>query len=77
MALTTLIDGVRVRRADRGDGPCADDRLLLALSFRDVLKFADGAAVGTVTLPDGLDGTFVWKGVETPLRAGANAIRAP
>lgn len=41
------------------------------------LQFADGKAVGTVTLPDGLDGTFVWKGVETPLRAGANAIRAP
>ena len=41
------------------------------------LKFADGAAVGTVMLPDDLNGTFVWKGVETPLRAGANAIRAP
>ena len=41
------------------------------------LQFADGAAVGTVMLPDDLNGTFVWKGVETPLRAGANAIRAP
>lgn len=41
------------------------------------LKFVDGAAVGTVTLPEGLGGDFVWKGACTPIRAGANAIRVP
>ncbi len=38
------------------------------------LTFADGAAAGTVTLPPGLTGVFVWKGVETPLKAGTNAL---
>ena len=32
------------------------------------LTFADGRVSGEVALPDGLDGVFVWQGVETPLR---------
>ena len=39
------------------------------------LRFEDDAPTGTVTLPDGLPGTFVWKGVSRPLHAGENAIR--
>ena len=38
------------------------------------LRFEDGRVLGTATLPDGLPGTFVWKGAERPLRAGANPI---
>ena len=30
---------------------------------------------GTVTLPDGLPGTFVWKGTSRPLHVGENTIR--
>ena len=40
-----------------------------------VLHFEDNAPTGTVTLPDGLPGTFVWKGVSHPLHAGENIIR--
>ena len=36
------------------------------------LAFADGNASGTITLPPGLMGVFVWKGVETPLKEGRN-----
>ncbi len=36
------------------------------------LTFADGNASGTITLPPGLTGVFVWKGVETPLKEGKN-----
>lgn len=38
------------------------------------LRFADGAAVGSVTLPDGVTGVFVWKGRTLPLQSGRNAI---
>jgi len=33
--------------------------------------------VAVVTLPDGLDGTFVWQGQERPLHAGAQTFRLP
>ena len=36
------------------------------------LAFADGNASGTITLPPGLMGVFVWKGIETPLKEGRN-----
>ena len=39
------------------------------------LRFGDGKASGTVTLPDGLDGDFEWHGVRAPLHPGANEIR--
>ena len=39
------------------------------------LRFADGKAAGTVTLPEGLPGVFEWKGVRTPLVPGKNVIR--
>jgi hypothetical protein len=32
---------------------------------------------GTVTLPPGLEGAFVWQGKEQELRAGANGIVEP
>ena len=38
------------------------------------LRFADGAASGTVTLPDGVPGTFAFGGREVALHAGANEI---
>lgn len=38
------------------------------------LRFNEGAVTGTVILPPGLDGTFLWKGRRTPLSSGANAI---
>ena len=38
------------------------------------LRFEDGRAHGTVTLPLGLDGDFEWRGVRTPLKAGVNEI---
>ena len=38
------------------------------------LRFADGEVRGTVTLPEGMDGMFVWKGRSIPLRPGMNAI---
>ena len=41
------------------------------------LKFGEGAASGTVTLPPGLSGEFVWRGVRAPLAPGENAISAP
>ena len=36
------------------------------------LHFDGDRATGTVTLPAGLSGVFVWRGVETPLVPGAN-----
>ena len=39
------------------------------------LRFEDDAPTGTVTLPDGLPGSFVWKGASRPLHAGENTIR--
>ena len=39
------------------------------------LTFANGRAAGTVRLPEGLAGEFVWRGVVTPLKPGVNAIR--
>lgn len=36
--------------------------------------FADGQVKGTVTLPAGVDGTFVWRGRERKLVAGRNEI---
>ena len=39
------------------------------------LRFDGDRVAGTVTLPAGIAGEFVWKGVATPLAAGANAIR--
>ena len=38
------------------------------------LRFEEGAVRGTVTLPEGLDGTFVWKGQSLPLRPGVNTL---
>ena len=38
------------------------------------LRFADGEVRGTVTLPEGMDGMFMWKGRSIPLRPGTNAI---
>lgn len=38
------------------------------------LRFSDGKVSGTVTLPDGLPGEFVWRGKSAPLRAGLNRI---
>ena len=38
------------------------------------LRFADGKVEGTVRLPDGLSGEFVWAGRSTPLKAGVNVI---
>ena len=39
------------------------------------LRFEGDAPCGMVTLPDGLPGTFVWKGVSRSLHAGENTIR--
>ena len=39
------------------------------------LRFEGDVPSGTVTLPDGLPGTFEWKGASRPLHAGANVIR--
>ena len=36
------------------------------------LKFKDGGAYGSIALPPGLEGDFVWKGVARPLKAGMN-----
>jgi hypothetical protein len=38
------------------------------------LRFEDDRATGTITLPDGLPGTFAWKGLTRPLQAGLNQI---
>ena len=38
------------------------------------LRFSDGKVRGTVTLPSGLPGEFVWRGKSVPLRAGLNQI---
>ena len=38
------------------------------------LRFDGGAAVGSVTLPEAVEGEFVWKGRITPLRSGVNVI---
>ena len=38
------------------------------------LKFSGGDVVGTVTLPDGISGEFVWKGRIKLLRGGLNTI---
>ena len=38
------------------------------------LRFADGKVEGTVRLPEGLSGEFVWAGRSTPLKAGVNVI---
>ena len=38
------------------------------------LRFAGGAAAGTVTLPEGVTGTFAFGGREVALVAGANAV---
>ena len=38
------------------------------------LRFADGSAEGTVTLPAGIEGEFVFGGRTIPLAAGANRI---
>ncbi len=39
------------------------------------LRFEGDAPIGTVTLPEGLPGTFVWKGASRPLHVGENIIR--
>ncbi len=36
---------------------------------------AQGGVAGTVTLPPGLSGEFVWKGASTPLRPGVQSVR--
>jgi len=38
------------------------------------LSFGEGRAVGTVVLPPGLTGTFVWQGKTIPLVAGRNEL---
>lgn len=38
------------------------------------LRFSDGDVEGTVTLPSGVRGIFVWNGVEQPIAPGENAI---
>ena len=38
------------------------------------LRFEDGRARGTVTLPPGLDGDFEWRGARTLLKSGVNEI---
>ena len=38
------------------------------------LRFEGGAVHGTVTLPEGMSGTFAWNGQSTALRAGVNAV---
>ena len=40
------------------------------------LRFDGGAAEGTVTLPDGVDGNFVFAGRAVPLDSGENCIKA-
>ena len=40
------------------------------------LAFEDGHVRGTVTLPDGLPGTFSWQGRDTALRAGTQSVDA-
>lgn len=44
--------------------------------IRSDLQFADGKASGTIELPAGITGTFVWAGKEYPLQAGVNRISA-
>ena len=39
------------------------------------LAFEGEGVSGTVTLPDGLEGEFVWHGVKRSLRAGKNAVK--
>ena len=38
------------------------------------LRFEGDRATGTATLPEGLPGTFAWKGLTHPLQAGVNQI---
>ena len=38
------------------------------------LLFEDGNVKGTVSLPQGLSGVFRWKGRDTPLSSGSNAV---
>ena len=38
------------------------------------LRFRGNGVSGTVTLPEGLSGTFVWKGQEIPLRPGKQKV---
>lgn len=38
------------------------------------LRFDGEAVSGTVTLPEGLPGTFAWQGAETPLTGGVNVV---
>ena len=38
------------------------------------LRFEGDRATGTATLPEGLPGTFAWKGLTRPLQAGVNQI---
>lgn len=41
------------------------------------LRFADGRADGSVTLPPELTGDFEWNGTRKPLKSGRNAIAIP
>ena len=41
------------------------------------LKFKDDGACGSIALPPGLEGDFVWKGVVRPLRPGMNEFPCP
>lgn len=38
------------------------------------LKFRDGSACGSIALPPGLEGEFVWRGTKRVLKSGANKI---
>jgi alpha-L-rhamnosidase len=40
-------------------------------------RTAAGALLATVTLPEGLEGDFVWRGATTPLRPGRQALSLP
>ena len=48
--------------------PCPQGFVVTDLTFRD------GHATGTVELPEGLSGTFVWAGEELPLKPGVNTV---
>ena len=42
--------------------------------LKDGLSFEDGNVKGTVILPEGLTGVFRWKGRDTHLSFGSNAV---
>lgn len=51
--------------------PHPDGEIVTELTFRN------GGVNGTITLPDGINGTFVWKGKSLPLHPGKQTIQQP